>query len=164
MTPGPMEEPMEPVSSSPEPAFVADLRRRRAELLDSVRAVEQALAAPAPGREQHWAERVHVALVELDADFREHIGITEGPGGLYGQLLGTAPRLASRVDRLTREHSVITGHINDVVARASDPSAHEHVHEVRERTTALLAQLLHHRQHGSDLVFEAYAIDIGGET
>jgi hypothetical protein len=155
---------MQPDSSSSERTFLDDLRRRRAELLDSMRAVEQALASPAPGREGQWIERVQVAVVELDADFREHIAITEGPGGLYAQLRGTAPRLAGKVDRLIRQHAVITEHINDVLARAGDAGAGEHVEELRTRATALLAQLLHHRQQGSDLVFEAYAVDIGGET
>ena len=39
---------MEPTSSAPERAFLEELRRRRAELLESMSAVEQALAAPAP--------------------------------------------------------------------------------------------------------------------
>ncbi len=73
---------MEPTSSTPERAFLEELRRRRAELLESMSAVEHALAAPAPGRQARWAERVHVALVELCADFGEHIDITEGqPAG-----------------------------------------------------------------------------------
>lgn len=42
-------------------------------------AVKHALAAPAPGRQAHWAE--HVAIVERSADFGEHIDITEGPTG-----------------------------------------------------------------------------------
>jgi hypothetical protein len=151
-------------SSAPEQALLDELRRRRAELLESMRAVEQALAAPAPGRQAHWAERVHVALVELDADFREHIDITEGPHGLYRELLGTAPRLDSAVSRLTRDHARIKAHIDDLVALAGAPDIAEDVDKVRELGTALLAGLLRHRQQGSDLVFEAYQSDIGGET
>ena len=59
------------------------LRLRRAELGESTSALEQALAAPAPGRVAAWAERVHVALVELSGDFRDHVDIAEGPGGVY---------------------------------------------------------------------------------
>jgi hypothetical protein len=155
---------MDPLSSTPEPEFLENLRRRRAELLDSMRAVEQALAAPTPGREADWAERVHVALVELAADFRVHVDITEGPAGLYGELVTTAPRLAGKVDRLTRAHGVIQDHIDGALARAGAPDVSAHVDEVRQHATAMLAELLRHRQHGSDLVFEAYAVDIGGET
>jgi hypothetical protein len=51
-------------------AFEA-LRMRRAELRESMSTLEQALAAPAPGRLEAWTQRVHVALVELFSDFRE---------------------------------------------------------------------------------------------
>ncbi|HZC71729.1 MAG TPA: hypothetical protein VE442_13640 [Jatrophihabitans sp.] len=155
---------MEPTSATTEQKLLDRLRRRRAELLESMRAVEQALAAPAPGREAHWAERVRVALIELAGDFRSHIDVTEGRDGLYGELLGTAPRLQGAVARLTREHALIKDQIEDLIASAGAPDINEGVDHLRELGTALLARLLRHRQHGSDLVFEAYQADIGGET
>jgi hypothetical protein len=158
------EASMEPGSFSPEQKLVDELRRRRAELLESMRAVEQALAAPAPGRQGHWAERVQVALVELAADFREHINFTEGPDGIYAELLGTAPRLHSAVSALTREHALITDQLAALIDRAGPEDITGDVDAVREQGTALLARLLRHRQRGSDLIFEAYQADIGGET
>lgn len=155
---------MEPTSSTPDQTFLEELRRRRAELLESMSAVEQALAAPAPGRQAHWAERVHVALVELSADFREHISITEGPDGVYRELLRTAPRLSAAVARLTREHAVIEDLITKLLAWVGEPELNQDVDTVRERGTALLAELARHRQRGSDLIYEAYESDIGGET
>jgi hypothetical protein len=155
---------MDPSSSSPEQNLVDELRRRRAELLESMRAVEQALAAPAPGRQAHWRERLHVALVELAADFRAHIDITEGPDGIYGDLLVASPRLHAAVSRLTREHAVIKDEIEALIANAGESDISENVDKIREGGTALLARLLRHRQRGSDLIFEAYQADIGGET
>ena len=155
---------MEPTSSTPDQAFLEELRRRRAELLESMSAVEQALAAPAPGREARWAERVHVALVELSADFREHIDITEGPDGLYRELLRTAPRLSGPVARLTGDHALIADLINELLTCVGEPELNQDVDTVRDRGTALLARLARHRQRGSDLIYEAYASDIGGET
>jgi hypothetical protein len=147
--------------STPEQQLVDELRRRRAELLESLRAVEQALAAPAPGRQAPWAERVQAALVELAGDFRDHVEITEGPNGVYGDLLVTAPRLQGAVAALTREHAVIKAQVDELID-AADGSAD--VDELREGGTALLARLHRHRQRGSDLIFEAYEADIGGET
>ena len=155
---------MDPGSSTPEQQLLNELRRRRAELLESMGAVEQALAAPAPGRETHWAERVHVALVELAADFGEHIDITEGTTGVYGEVLVTAPRLHGAVARLTSEHVLIKDQVEDSISAAGAPDIAEHVDEVRELATALLARLGRHRQRGADLIFEAYQADIGGET
>lgn len=154
---------MEP-PSTPEQAFFEELRRRRAELLESMRAVEQALSAPGPGREERWAERVHVSLVELAADVGEHVRRTEGPDGLYREILKSAPRLSGAVARLTREHVVIKDEVDDLLAVAGEPGIDDYVDRVRELGTALLARLLRHRQHGSDLIYEAYQAEIGGET
>jgi hypothetical protein len=153
---------MEPEMPS-EQVLLEELRRRRVDLRESISALERALAAPAPGRPGGWAQQVRVALAELSADFREHIEITEGPSGLYHGLLGTAPRLSNAVARLAREHAQICGLIDDLLARVSGPDIGD-VDAVRDLGMALLASLVRHRQRGSDLVYEAYAVDIGGET
>jgi hypothetical protein len=155
---------MEPGLSTPEPVLWEELRRRRAELRESMVALETALAAPAPGRLVAWAERVHVALVELQADLREHIDITEGPDGLYHGLLATAPRLSLPVARLTREHAEITDAVDSLLKSVSERHADEDISGVRDLGTTLIGKLVLHRQRGSDLVYEAYVADIGGET
>ena len=155
---------MEPISSSSDQAFLDELRRRRAELRDSMSALEDALAAPSSADHARWAQRVHVALVELSGDFRAHIDITEGPNGLYRDLLETSPRLSGAVARLTGEHTLIRGQVDNVLARVTVPAVIEDVDRVRDLGTALLGRLVRHRQRGSDLVFDAYDFDIGGET
>ena len=100
---------MEPNSSTPDRDLLDALRRQRAELRGSMGALEDALAGPAPQGHARWAERVHVSLVELSADFQEHVEVTEGQGGLYGHLLATAPRLSGAVASLSREHVQIRG-------------------------------------------------------
>jgi hypothetical protein len=155
---------MESNSSPSDQAFLEDLRRHRAELRESMSALEAALAAPATADRARWAQRVHVALVELAGDFREHVGITEGPNGLYGDLLATSPRLAGAVDGLTREHVLIHEQVDDLVARVTAADVIEDVDGIRDLGTTLLGRLVHHRQRGADLVFDAYAFDIGGET
>ena len=155
---------MEPSASTPDRALVEALRRQRAELRGSMSALELALAAPAPGSQVRWAERVHVALVELSADFREHIDVTEGHDGLYADLLATAPRLSEAVARLARDHARIRHQIDDLVARVRTPESREDVDKIRDLGTLLLGVLVRHRQRGSDLVYEAYELDLGGET
>ncbi len=155
---------MEANSSSPDRAFLEELRRHRAELRESMGALEAALAAPATGDSVRWAQRVHVALVELAGDFREHIEITEGPNGLYRDLRTSSPRLSDAVARLTREHGVMSGEVDGLMARVTVPDVVDDVDSVRDLGTALLGRLVRHRQQGSDLVFEAYEFDIGGET
>jgi len=147
-----------------ELAFLDELRRRRSELRDSMSALELALAAPAPQDPARWAERVHVALVELTADFRVHVDLTEGPDGLYQELLRRAPRLSGAMARLTHDHARIRGLVDELLARVRGQEGDGDVDHVRELGTTLLGALVRHRQRGADLVFEAYQVDIGGET
>lgn len=151
-------------SSRSDQAFLEELRRRRAELRESMDVLEGALAAPATGDPARWAGRVHVALVELAGDFREHIEVTEGTRGLYRDLLTSSPRLSGAVGNLTREHALIRGQVDGLIARVTVPDVVEDVEGVRDGGTALLGRLVRHRQRGADLVFEAYEFDIGGET
>jgi len=155
---------MEPNSSTPDQAFMEALRRQRAELRESMSALEAALAAPAIAGQARWVQRVHVALMELAGDFREHIDITEGPEGLYLEVVRTSPRLSDAVAGLTREHLLINGHVDDLLAFVTTPEVTGDVDRVRDLATSLLGRLVRHRQRGSDLVFEAYEVDIGGET
>lgn len=150
-------------SSAPEQAALVALRRQRAELRESMGALELALAGPAPSGQVRWAQRVHVALVEMSADFREHIGFTEGPEGLYVDILATAPRLSGAVARLTQEHATISDLLDSLLARTLTAES-EDVDQLRGDGTALLGLLVGHRQRGSDLVYEAYQFDVGGET
>ena len=154
---------MDPVPPTPDPGLDI-LRQHRAELRESMDALEQALAAPAPGRAAAWAERVHVALVELSGDLRTHVDLTEGSGGLHRAVLTTAPRLSNVVERLAREHVQLRALLDDLLARVDGHASEDPVDVVRDCGTELLGQLVRHRQRSADLVFEAYQADIGGET
>jgi hypothetical protein len=144
-----------------EPGLDA-VRRRRAELRESLYEVERALAAPASGRAAAWGEQVHAALAAMAGDFREHIAVTEGPDGLHHSILDGDLRLANAVDALTAEHVRIAATLTDLVGTTQSPIAAEDVADVREQATHLLTQVIRHRQRGSDLIYEAYATDIGG--
>ncbi|TAM85985.1 MAG: hypothetical protein EPN43_10880 [Jatrophihabitans sp.] len=137
------------------------VRRRRAELRESLDALERALAAPAVGRPLIWGERVRAVLAEVADDFREHIAVTEGPGGLHQAILAGDLRLANAVAALTDQHALIADALHVCLVDAEAPVADEDVHGIRERATDLLAALVRHRQRGADLIFEAYATDIG---
>jgi hypothetical protein len=140
------------------------VRAGRAELHESMAALEQALAGAGPGRAEAWSQRVHVALVELSADLRAHVHLTEAPGGLYEEVVTAAPRLAGRVERLVREHADVSRLVEDLIARAGKPLDDDDVATMRERSITLLGRLVRHRQASADLLYEAYETDVGGET
>ena len=140
------------------------VRAHRAELRESIGALEQALAGPIPGRVAAWAERVHVALVELSADLREHVALTAGPQGLHRKVLATAPRLAGAIRRLVDEHDAITHLVEQMMDWVSVPLDDDGVAATRGLGVRLLGRLVRHRQAGADMIYEAYQTDIGGET
>ena len=75
------------------------VRAHRAELRESVAAVDFALESPI-AKGGAWRERVRAAMAELAHDFQDHIDLTESPGGIYDRAKRSAPRLAGKVDRL----------------------------------------------------------------
>lgn len=144
----------------PEIDSLAVARRHRAALLHSIQQVEEAVAAPA--QESGWRDRVADRLHELSAAFADHVVVTEGPAGLYAELLDHAPRLSRRVHVLIREHSAVVAALSTLEARAASPKTS--IEDLRGWTGDLLRELSRHRQRGADVVYEAYHTDIGGET
>ncbi|HEV7193356.1 MAG TPA: hypothetical protein VGN35_09135 [Jatrophihabitantaceae bacterium] len=155
---------MEPSTRIPTriPGELMDLRRRRAELRESMGLLEDALAAPAGGGAVQWGERVHDAVADLSDDFIDHIVVTEGPDGLHHAILSGALRLTNAVTALAAEHPNITAEIAALSAATEEPVDADRVEAVRERATHLLGHLARHRQRGADLIYEAYQTDIGG--
>jgi hypothetical protein len=141
--------------------YLERVRAHRSELRDSVAAVDDALAAPVARRDE-WLERVQVALAELSHDFREHVALTEGDGGLYDDVRRTSPRLSGQVRRLTDEHGRYAAHLDSLLGRLDGDGPVGDLPTFREEVTSLMGQLVRHRQRGADVVFEAYEVDIGG--
>jgi hypothetical protein len=143
------------------PASVAGAaRRHRAELLHSIASFERALTVPAADPE--WRREVDALLSRLREAFSEHVDVTEGPEGLYGELVNHAPRLARGIDGLKREHADLLARMDGLHGRVHRPDPT--IEQVRRWASELLDELWQHRQRGADLVYEAYATDIGGET
>jgi len=152
---------MDPTTQPTDSALDA-VRLRRAELRESIDAAEQALAAPAGARAVVWGEAVHEAFAALADDFAAHVEVTEGPGGLHQSIMAGDLRLANAVASLTAEHASIAAELAALVSDTTPPVSPGDVAAIREHGTRLLGQLVRHRQRGADLVYEAYATDIGG--
>ncbi|HEU4514624.1 MAG TPA: hypothetical protein VFR87_16065 [Nocardioidaceae bacterium] len=143
-------------------SFLEELRKRRGEMRGSIDAMELALSAPAAADLARWAERVQASLTGLSSDLSQHIEITEGPAGMYQEVLSSEPRLAGAVHRLKGEHDDIREQLDALIARTGAVHNLEDATVIRDLGTDLLRSLVHHRQRGADLVFEAYEFDVGG--
>ena len=112
---------------------------QRLSLRRAIAGLEEALAASddpdGVGGQDGLPARLVLTLERLQEVFAVHVEVTEAPGGLYHEILENSPRLANRVTRFRREHAV-----------------------------RLFADLVRHRKRGLDLVYEAYHVDIGGES
>ncbi|MER7415179.1 hypothetical protein ABT346_00070 [Micromonospora peucetia] len=156
MATGPIQQPPT-LPGGPRPPAA---RRPPGTPLGDLYPLTRALAvAPA---EPHWRERVLGGLGPLRQGFAEHVRTTEGPAGLYAELLGQAPRLARGVRLLAREHAAITAALAALQQAAELPDAP--VDDLLDRAGYLLRALARHRQRGADLLWEAYETDLGGET
>lgn len=143
-------------------AYLEQVRAHRAELREAVRRLEDALASPI-AQGGAWRTRVAVALTELSRDFEDHVHLTERPGGVYDSARSAAPRLAARAESLVREHVGLSQTITDCLRSFTEGPDTVDLAPMRESATALVGQLVRHRQRGGDLVYEAYDVDIGGQ-
>ena len=86
------------------PTYLEEARQQRAELGESMAALEAALTLPA-GVGPVWRRRVRAALTELCHDLRDHAELTEADGGFYADIGVTAPRLTYGVEVQLNEHT-----------------------------------------------------------
>jgi hypothetical protein len=138
---------------------------QRLSLRRAIAGLEEALAASEdPDGLRALPERLAPALERLQEVFAAHVEVTEAPGGLYQEILENAPRLANRVTRFRREHVEITEGIRRDLAACATAGDSEAAQALRDHGVRLFADLVRHRKRGLDLVYEAYHVDIGGES
>jgi hypothetical protein len=135
-----------------------EVRERRAGLRAAVGRVEATLAAPARGRAVQWAKELSAELAELGEALELHIKVTEADDGLLHDIITTEPRLAHRVERVRHDHVTMRHHLDD--ARAALPTDDAGVSAARDRVVELLTAIVRHRHLGSELVYDAYNVDL----
>jgi predicted RNA polymerase sigma factor len=143
------------MSTAPVPAAAP---MRGTPLGEMVRALTASLVHPP---DHAWREHLSNLLEPLRAAFTEHRVATEGARGIYADVVGDAPRLAHTVDGLVAEHSRLDRALTSLARAAKRTDADAEA--IRAIAVKMLGDLDRHRQHDADLVYEAYATDIGGE-
>ncbi|MEV4754783.1 hypothetical protein AB0J86_06670 [Micromonospora sp. NPDC049559] len=155
--PSPQPNPTSTISESPAFGLA---RRRRAALSRHMHLLEEALAGAAA--DPAWRRRVGARLGRLRTSFAAHVVATEGPDGLYTDLLDQEPRLARGVHVLIREHGAIVAAMSALQRRADFPETT--AEQLRGWSGELLRAMSRHRQRDADLLYEAYRMDIAGEA
>lgn len=140
----------------PQTEHLESIRDRRDALRAAMHSLETTIAGPASA--MGWREAVAAALAAIREALEAHISLVERPAGLLEEILEIAPRLAYATDEIEAEHLDILrllGRAEDVVDQGGQSR------DIRRSAMSLLATLAIHRQRGSDLIYEAYSVDLG---
>ena len=133
-------------------------RTHRSELQAAMESLEATVAKPA-APQRGWADAVEASLMALEDALRAHIREVEGIDGLLAEIVDIAPRLVAEVETIKKEHVDLVGSWSRARQSLRGDGRASATH-VRRRVIALLGRLAIHRQRGSDLVYEAYNVDI----
>jgi hypothetical protein len=125
-----------------------------------MRHLEKTVAGPASAED--WLDQVETGLSELRQALDAHIAEVEGPDGLLAEIVEVAPRLSGQTDDLREDHMELLGAWlrAEATVRAARGDGTDLRALIRRRVVNLIGRLTLHRQAGSDLVFEAYNVDI----
>jgi hypothetical protein len=149
------------MTDSADGAAIERSRQHRRGVRRASTGLEEALARPIGREAGRWRGDVAVQVRALAEAFRHHVEQSEGPDGLLSQIVGDEPRLAPAVEGVRREHRVLQGEMSRLEAatglwQGTDEQA------VRKDSLRLLHDMAAHRQRGSDLIYEAYYVDVEG--
>lgn len=136
-----------------------EVRDRRAKLRETLVDLENALSLAA-GRPEQWSSAVAETLGRLVEALERHVTMTERHDGLFAQVLDESPRLAAKVERLRTDHDDLRDDTADLIGRCGTVTDEDAVQTVRSDALDLINALARHRQHGADLLYEAYEVDI----
>lgn len=138
----------------PSEGTVAGVAERRYQLYEAMRRLEAAVARPSGLAD--WRMEIETAVADLDSSLDDHIRRTEFDDGLFAEILGGSPHLASRIADLEEEHGELQAACRKALSMAADWSPTR----LRRKANVLLARLAFHRQSGAELLYDAYNVDI----
>jgi hypothetical protein len=130
---------------------------QRGRLGAALRAYELAATNPQDG----WSAGVPTPLAGLRRAFEEHVEFTEGPDGLFDEMLhDDSVEVSSEIDQLRRDHIVVLAAMDRAgEALAHPPSDDDHL---RELVTSVARLVGKHRRRGAQLLYDVYSVDTSG--
>jgi hypothetical protein len=152
-----------PYDDHPFQQAAQDSRADRNASLDALHTVEAALAAPAPGRDEHWlADVVNAIDALLDALNSQAAGDSETTS-LLSEIANDQPRFVPRVERLRHEHGDLRASLQSLREQIT-PAAGVDIDaaDIRDRLASIARRLRQHRAREADLIYEAINLNLGG--
>lgn len=139
---------------------VASASEKRRTLRDAMKDLEAVTSSPSAAED--WLARVGARLDAFLGALHAHIDDVEGPQGLLAQIVDEAPRLSAECDTFRTDHVAMVAATEAVktAVENADQGASDDIADIRDRVQTILHDLVEHRQRGSDLVYDAYNVDI----
>ncbi len=152
----------DPGSQAPNvlPELLPELRGRRDRLRRATLALEEAASAPAAADVAAWGRTIAGRLDLFATAFDEHVAITEGDDGLFRELVEASLEVTSAVDRLRRDHVTMQAELDRARSHAAEVRDRAGIEELRRAILQLAESVFKHRQRGSDLLYDAYSVDV----
>jgi hypothetical protein len=122
--------------------------------------VFEQISSDVDARRDTWIVAVGVALDGLADAWEEHVAFTEGPEGLFEELLNETLEVASEIDRLRRDHEVLEAHVARARVLLDQPSAGPEDTRVLLVLTGIAKLVDQHRRRGADLLYRVYSVDV----
>jgi hypothetical protein len=122
--------------------------------------VFEQISADVGARHDTWIIAVGVSLNGLADAWDEHVAFTEGPGGLFEELLDDSVEVAPEIDRLRRDHEVLVAHVARVRELLAMPGAGPDDTRILLALTGISKLVDHHRRRGADLLYRVYSVDV----
>lgn len=149
-------------TDTPDPApgsSPTQVQERRARMFQATRELQRR-SRPPEGDVDRWRAELTDAVDVIAEVVASHIADTEGAGGFFQELVDESEgRLSAAVRRLHRDHersTVLVQELRDAIGAEADPA------DLRRAADELFAQLEAHRHRGSDLLWQAHGVELGG--
>jgi hypothetical protein len=135
----------------------------RSRSLDAILLLELHAGSAAPGRQEEWLEGIKGALETLRTALSEQADNSLGVDSLLSTIGTEQPHLCHKIDQLRRRYQVVTEQIdalNMELCSVAEPEAVDFA-DLRQTLDLIATELRYQRARESDLVYEAYSLDLG---
>ena len=157
---------MDESTTSPGTVPQANLALSRADRersLDALHLLELHAGSAAPGREHEWLAGVRTAISTLEHALGQQQGNAAPDESVLSNIERDEPRLQRRVRELRQRYQTI--HDEVIALREqldrTDKADTIDVTDIRQKLERLASELRYHRARETDIVYEAYAVDLG---
>jgi len=138
-------------------------RADRERSLDALHALELHAGSAAPGREHDWLRAVRDSITTLEHALTLQEGHSAPDESLLSAVEREEPRLRRRVQELRQRSRAIRDEVTALRHELDAIDATDAIDstDIRQRLEGLASELRYQRARETDIVYEAYAFDLG---